>query len=75
LSDGDGRFYIGLYKVVFSKPHLLNHEDVTRMHGNTKAALIEWYKWMYKTLFLRRKAFAEVSAHRTEEKVSSLGGS
>ncbi|XP_013702807.1 O-fucosyltransferase 13-like isoform X1 [Brassica napus] len=96
LAAGDGLMemegFTSVYTKVFTKSDLLNREDFTRMHGNTKAALdyyvsinsdayvatyfgnmdkmvaaMRAYKGMHKTLFLSRKAFAELTSQRLEE--------
>ncbi|KFK38920.1 hypothetical protein AALP_AA3G177800 [Arabis alpina] len=96
LAAGDGLMemegFTSVYTKVFTKSALLNHEDFTRMHGNTKAALdyyvsinsdayvatyfgnmdkmvaaMRAYKGMHKTLFLSRKAFAELTSQGLEE--------
>ncbi|CAN1807482.1 O-fucosyltransferase 13 [Linum perenne] len=89
LAAGDGIMELegltSVYKNIYTKSALLNSQDFTNMHGNTKAALdyyisitsdsyvatyfgnmdkmvaaMRAYKGMYKTLFLSRKAFAEL---------------
>ncbi|CAF1934186.1 unnamed protein product [Brassica oleracea] len=96
LAAGDGLMemegFTSVYTQVFTKSALLNREDFTRMHGNTKAALdyyvsinsdayvatyfgnmdkmvaaMRAYNGMHKTLFLSRKAFAELSSQGLEE--------
>ncbi|XP_013585889.1 PREDICTED: uncharacterized protein At1g04910-like isoform X1 [Brassica oleracea var. oleracea] len=96
LAAGDGLLemegFTSVYTKVFTKSDLLNREDFTRMHGNTKAALdyyvsissdayvatyfgnmdkmvaaMRAYKGMHKTLFLSRKAFAELTSQGLEE--------
>ncbi|VVA97762.1 unnamed protein product [Arabis nemorensis] len=96
LAAGDGLMemegFTSVYTNVFTKSALLNHEDFTGMHGNTKAALdfyvsinsdayvatyfgnmdkmvaaMRAYKGMHKTLFLSRKAFAELTSKELEE--------
>ncbi|CAN7001160.1 unnamed protein product [Brassica rapa subsp. trilocularis] len=96
LAAGDGLMemegFTSVYTKVFTKSDLLNREDFTRMHGNTKAALdyyvsinsdayvatyfgnmdkmvaaMRAYKGMHKTLFLSRKAFAELTSQGLEE--------
>ncbi|ESQ48380.1 hypothetical protein EUTSA_v10020754mg [Eutrema salsugineum] len=96
LAAGDGLMemegFTSVYTKVFTKSALLNHEDFTRMHGNTKAALdyyvsinsdayvatyfgnmdkmvaaMRAFKGMHKTLFLSRKAFAELTSQGLQE--------
>ncbi|KAI4329319.1 hypothetical protein L6164_021600 [Bauhinia variegata] len=91
LAAGDGLMEIegltAIYTNVFTKSSLLDGEDFTRMHGNTKAALdyyvsinsdsyvatyfgnmdkmvsaMRAFKGLYKTLFLIRRAFAELTS-------------
>lgn len=95
LAAGDGLMemegFTSVYTNVFTKSVLLNQEDFTRMHGNTKAALdyhvsinsdayvatyfgnmdkivaaMRTYKQMHNTLFLSRKAFAELTSQGLE---------
>ncbi|XP_010542256.1 PREDICTED: uncharacterized protein At1g04910 isoform X2 [Tarenaya hassleriana] len=97
LAAGDGLMemegFTSIYTNVFTKSALLDREDFTRMHGNTKAALdyyvsinsdayiatyfgnmdkmvaaMRAYKGMYKTLFLSRRAFAELTYQGLEGK-------
>ncbi|KAJ4917851.1 O-fucosyltransferase family protein [Raphanus sativus] len=95
LAAGDGLMemegFTSVYTNVYTKSALLNQEDFTRMHGNTKAALdyyvsinsdayvatyfgnmdkivaaMRTYKQMHNTLFLNRKAFAEITSQGLE---------
>ncbi|CAI0542201.1 unnamed protein product [Linum tenue] len=90
LAAGDGLMELdglrSVYTNVFTKSALLDDQDFTNMHGNTKAALdyyvsinsdsyvatyfgnmdkmvaaMRAYKGLYKTLFLSRKAFSELT--------------
>lgn len=91
LAAGDGLMEIegltNIYTNIFTKSSLLNEEDFTSMHGNTKAALdyyisinsdsymatyfgnmdkmvaaMRAFKGLYKTLFLSRRGFAELTS-------------
>ncbi|KAJ4893726.1 O-fucosyltransferase family protein [Raphanus sativus] len=102
LAAGDGLMemegFTSVYTKVFTKSALLNREDFTRMHGNTKAALdyyvsinsdayvatyfgnmdkmvaaMRAYGGMHKTLFLSRKAFAELTSQGLEEEELKKG--
>ncbi|CAN0905139.1 O-fucosyltransferase 13 [Linum grandiflorum] len=90
LAAGDGIMELegltSVYTNIYTKSALLNSQDFTNMHGNTKAALdyyisitsdsyvatyfgnmdkmvaaMRAYTGLYKTLFLSRKAFAELT--------------
>ncbi|GAU22299.1 hypothetical protein TSUD_260990 [Trifolium subterraneum] len=91
LAAGDGLMEIegltDIYTNIFTKSSLLNEEDFTSMHGNTKAALdyyisinsdsyiatyfgnmdkmvaaMRAFTGLYKTLFLSRRGFAELTS-------------
>ncbi|XP_012573038.1 O-fucosyltransferase 13 isoform X2 [Cicer arietinum] len=91
LAAGDGLMEIeglsNIYTNIFTKSSLLNEEDFTSMHGNTKAALdyyisinsdsyiatyfgnmdkmvaaMRAFQGLYKTLFLSRRGFAELTS-------------